>query len=114
MKCPKCQTENPDTQKFCGECGAKFELVCHQSGNANPSKYKFCGECGQQMEGEFVKKAAETEKKVTEAEGERKHVTVLFSDLSGYTAMSEKMDPLKFIEYYLKRRNQLPRVVFQA
>jgi class 3 adenylate cyclase/tetratricopeptide (TPR) repeat protein len=26
-------------------------------------------------------------------EGERKHVTVLFSDLSGYTAMSEKLDP---------------------
>jgi class 3 adenylate cyclase len=25
--------------------------------------------------------------------GERKHVTVLFSDLSGYTAMSEKLDP---------------------
>ncbi len=24
---------------------------------------------------------------------ERKHVTVLFSDLSGYTAMTEKMDP---------------------
>jgi len=22
MKCPKCQTENPDTQKFCGECAA--------------------------------------------------------------------------------------------
>ena len=26
-------------------------------------------------------------------DGERKHVTVLFSDLSGYTAMSEKLDP---------------------
>ncbi len=25
--------------------------------------------------------------------GERKHVTVLFSDLTGYTAMSEKLDP---------------------
>jgi hypothetical protein len=24
MKCPKCQTENPDTVKFCGECGAKI------------------------------------------------------------------------------------------
>ena len=22
MKCPKCQTENPDTQKYCGECAA--------------------------------------------------------------------------------------------
>jgi len=20
MKCPKCQADNPDTQKFCGEC----------------------------------------------------------------------------------------------
>ena len=20
MKCPRCQTDNPDTQKFCGEC----------------------------------------------------------------------------------------------
>jgi class 3 adenylate cyclase len=26
-------------------------------------------------------------------EGERKHLTVLFSDLSGDTAMSEKLDP---------------------
>lgn len=22
MKCPKCQSDNPDTQKFCGECGS--------------------------------------------------------------------------------------------
>src|SRR3972149_3875263 len=27
------------------------------------------------------------------AQGERKQVTILFSDLSGYTAMSEKLDP---------------------
>jgi len=23
-KCPKCQTDNPDTLKFCGECGAQL------------------------------------------------------------------------------------------
>ena len=22
MKCPKCQTENPESLKFCGECSA--------------------------------------------------------------------------------------------
>jgi len=26
MKCPKCDTENPDTQRFCGDCGTQFEL----------------------------------------------------------------------------------------
>ncbi|MHC4541128.1 MAG: zinc-ribbon domain-containing protein, partial [Planctomycetota bacterium] len=24
MKCPKCSSDNPDTQQFCGECGAKL------------------------------------------------------------------------------------------
>jgi len=25
IKCPKCQTDNPDTQKFCGECAAPLQ-----------------------------------------------------------------------------------------
>ena len=56
MKCPKCQFDNPESAKFCIECGHKF---------------------GEELA----------------IEGERKHVTVLFSDLSGYTAMSERLDP---------------------
>jgi serine/threonine protein kinase/lipoprotein NlpI len=27
MKCPKCQTDNPDTLKFCGECGTQLPLI---------------------------------------------------------------------------------------
>jgi serine/threonine protein kinase/tetratricopeptide (TPR) repeat protein len=26
MKCPKCNTDNPDTQKFCGECATPLEI----------------------------------------------------------------------------------------
>ncbi|MFB0565247.1 MAG: zinc-ribbon domain-containing protein [Candidatus Aminicenantaceae bacterium] len=26
VKCPKCQTENPDTQRFCGDCGTQLPL----------------------------------------------------------------------------------------
>ena len=33
MKCPNCKTENPDTRKFCRECGAKLPLMCPQCGN---------------------------------------------------------------------------------
>ncbi len=25
VKCPKCQTENPDTQRFCGDCGTQLQ-----------------------------------------------------------------------------------------
>jgi class 3 adenylate cyclase len=35
----------------------------------------------------------EAEKAIQAIGGERKQVTVLFSDLSGYTAMSERLDP---------------------
>ncbi|MEJ2588793.1 MAG: zinc ribbon domain-containing protein, partial [Deltaproteobacteria bacterium] len=28
MKCSKCQFENPEGMKFCGECGARLEEIC--------------------------------------------------------------------------------------
>ena len=88
MKCPKCQTENPRRRKFCRECGEKLLLICPKCGRENLPGDKFCGECGQKL-GDVV----EAERAAPEPEGERKYVTVLFSDLSGYTEMSEKLDP---------------------
>lgn len=64
MLCPKCQSDNPDKAKFCMECAASLISV-----------------------------EEESKQSVLKIEGERKHATVLFSDLSGYTAMTEKMDP---------------------
>jgi class 3 adenylate cyclase/tetratricopeptide (TPR) repeat protein len=88
MKCPACQTENLENRKFCRECGAKLILCCPQCSAENLPGDKFCGECGQELE--VVKEA---EKAIPAIEGERKHVTILFADLSGYTAMSERLDP---------------------
>ena len=93
MKYPKCQFENPEGAKFCNECGNKLQLACPECGKVNPTGSKFCNECGERLE-----RAVETEKAVPEVEGERKHVTVLFSDLSGYTTMSERLDPEKVKE----------------
>jgi hypothetical protein len=28
MKCAKCRIDNPDAQKFYGECGKKLEKIC--------------------------------------------------------------------------------------
>ena len=63
MNCPKCQNENPATAKFCNECGAVLNL------EEQPRKFS------------------------STSEAARKRVTALFSDLSGYTSMTEKLDP---------------------
>jgi class 3 adenylate cyclase len=112
MKCPKCGFENREGAKFCSECATKFELACPQCGTINPSGSKFCDECGHALgetprtsPGPVTFNKAEpksyTPKHLAEKilttrnamEGERKLVTVLFADVAGFTAMSEKLDP---------------------
>ena len=107
MQCPKCQFDNPTGINYCGECGAKLEKLCPSCHSPNPPNFKFCGECGQNLTPaiEIFEKKPETEdlssrlssykiaSDMLPIDGERKHVTVLFSDLTGYTAMSEKLDP---------------------
>ena len=44
-------------------------------------------------------------------EGERKHITVLFSDLSGYTSLSEKLDPEEVKSIMNRIFGQITKVV---
>src|SRR3989304_5262202 len=46
-----------------------------------------------------------------EAQGERKQVTVLFSDLSGYTAMSERLDPEEVREIMTRIFGEVAQIV---
>jgi len=107
MKCPKCQFENPVGAKFCNECGNKLEIACLQCGKVNPPGSQFCNQCGQRL-GEAV-----IEKVVQPIEGERKQVTVLFSDLSGYTAMTEKLDPEEVKEIMSRIFGEVAKAVTQ-
>ncbi len=109
MKCADCHHINPGGAKFCGECGTRLEIKCQSCGKGNPPTNKFCYECGHKLS-ESVKpdKALnldEPQNYIPEhlaqkilggrasLEGERKQVTVLFADVSGFTALSEKLDP---------------------
>jgi len=86
MRCPKCQFDNREGAKFCGKCKAKLLLVCSQCNSENPPDNVFCDECGQDLSERQKDKELSTL-----PEGERKYVTVLFSDLSGYTAWRAKV-----------------------
>ena len=112
MKCPKCQTGNPETKKFCRKCGTKLSLLCPQCGSEYLPGDEFCGECGGDLnipseaklkELSFDEKLAKIQrylpKDLTQKilaqrdkiEGERKQVTVMFCDMEGFTALTEKL-----------------------
>jgi len=107
MKCPKCQFENPEGQRFCGDCGVKLERICPECSFSNPPRYKFCAECGRSLIEpappllDTSRPASYTPKHLADQiltsrsalEGERKLVTVLFADVANYTSLSEKLDP---------------------
>ena len=48
--CPHCGTQNPEGQKFCGNCGKSLAPVktvnCPNCGTENPETNKFCSNCG--------------------------------------------------------------------
>jgi tetratricopeptide (TPR) repeat protein len=48
MKCQKCQSDNPEGVKFCGECGQllQSQLTCPSCGHRNPGSVRFCHDCG--------------------------------------------------------------------
>ena len=62
-------------------------MKCPSCQNLVPEKAKFCMECGCPMQ------QMERTPDLSPIDSERKQVTILFSDLSGYTAMTERLDP---------------------
>ncbi len=114
MKCPKCQFENPEGMKFCGDCGVRLEKTCPKCNSSNPPGFKFCGECGHNFtipsesppnDLSFDEKIDKIQrylpKGLTEKilgqrdkiEGERKQVTVMFCDMEGFTPLVEQLGP---------------------
>jgi class 3 adenylate cyclase/tetratricopeptide (TPR) repeat protein len=115
MKCSGCGSENPEGSRFCNECGSKLDLACSQCGTPNPPSSKFCNQCGHNLTSSpatalpkdlsFDEKLAKiqkylpgglTEKILSQKdriEGERRHVTIMFVDMKGFTPLTEKLGP---------------------
>src|SRR5262249_25873910 len=102
--CPVCGHGNRAGARFCDSCGSPLEVRCTQGGNALRAGARFCDACGTAVAAGTASTApppppertrrdprAYTPKHLadriltsrTVIEGERKHVTVLFADVTG-------------------------------
>src|SRR4051812_13473237 len=95
--CPNCSAENPERARFCMSCGGELAPHCPSCGTENPAGAKFCMQCGTAFgEAASAAKPRAPAPAAAPAEAppeERRQATVLFADLSGYTAAAERMDP---------------------
>jgi class 3 adenylate cyclase/tetratricopeptide (TPR) repeat protein len=83
LHCTACGHANADEARFCGRCGRGLERHCDGCGAVLAAQQRFCTQCGR------ATGATASES----SEGERRYATIVFSDLSGYTALNERVDP---------------------
>ena len=104
MRCPACDHDNDAERRFCAECGAALATLCAACGASNKPGVKFCGGCGAPLKVESRRSRVESFAPVSSpcehdsrtrdtTEGERRQLTVLFSDLVGSTELSTQLDP---------------------
>ncbi|MCC6740774.1 MAG: tetratricopeptide repeat protein [Planctomycetia bacterium] len=88
MTCQGCGQENPATSRFCGACGQPLAAAapaanCPRCRAPNPPGCRFCNQCGSRLGTATFEDDGK----------ERRVVTVLFADVSGFTSLAEKLDP---------------------
>jgi len=95
MPCSSCGHENPSGARFCLQCGAPLALRCPRCQANLQATAKFCPECGTPVaQGESAPRppAQLSPDPDVVRPGERRQLTVLFSDLVGSTSLAQQLD----------------------
>jgi adenylate cyclase len=108
MTCSGCGFQASSAFALCPRCGRRLPSPCLTCGFACDADFAFCPKCGS-VQAHAAGRAEPAATPVatveptampaamkpdgTGREADRRHVTVLFADLSGFTTLSERLDP---------------------
>src|SRR5258707_15362792 len=96
MRCSKCGADNAAGSRFCNQCATSLHKLCPKCASDNAPEARFCAQCAAPLEGASpIRAEAERSEGLT---GERRHLTVLFCDLVGSTAIAAQLDPEEWRE----------------
>jgi ABC-type oligopeptide transport system substrate-binding subunit/class 3 adenylate cyclase/tetratricopeptide (TPR) repeat protein len=124
MKCHNCSYDNPSDARFCQNCGQPLERVCPNCGTSNATDARFCKQCGAPLAGssdrlgelrQSAPQALQDKIRLASAniEGERKPVTILFTDIVGSTSLAEKLDPEEWKEIVSGAHQRVSEAVYR-
>ena len=130
MKCADCGYENDDDSKFCEKCGNALARVCSNCNSPIKPGASFCKECGTPVPQKYLAGGGQERLAIlqqstppdlkekirtssTQIEGERKPVTILFTDIVGSTSLAEKLDPEEWKEIVSTAHQRISQMVYK-
>lgn len=121
MECKKCRFTNPTGMRFCGQCATPLNIICPSCGFENPFDFEYCGQCATSLSSPIQhpqsaatisipqpniayesvptspsqppNKLSPRLSTAKSQDAERRQLTVLFCDIVGSSALSERIDP---------------------
>jgi ABC-type oligopeptide transport system substrate-binding subunit/class 3 adenylate cyclase len=130
MICSNCGFENDLDAEYCEKCGFSLNRTCAQCGSPLKPGAAFCKKCGAPVSppsssskalGRLaaLQQAAPSalQEKIravsAEIEGQRKPVTILFTDIVGSTALAEQLDPEEWKEIVAGAHQRVSQAVYR-
>src|SRR5512132_2512300 len=92
--CESCGGENPEGTRFCGHCGAPAEAAAAAPALAEP-EHDVADTLRSFVAGPVAEQLIEAGGEIPE---ERRLITALFADVSGFTALADRLDPEELLE----------------
>jgi predicted ATPase/class 3 adenylate cyclase len=93
MICKVCEANNPADAERCVKCGAAISACCPACGTEVRAEARFCSNCGHSLVSKRDDTATAKQANVKAHASERRQVTILFADFSGFTSFSAQLDP---------------------